>query len=183
MIAEKKWYAVYTRPRWEKKVAGLLLSKHIDAYCPVNTVLKQWSDRKKMVEEPLFRSYVFVQVSSQEMLAVLQTDGVLKFVHWLNKPAVIRNEEIEIIRKYLREYSGIQVEPINMSVDDTVRIIRGPLTEQEGNILAVGRNKVRIYLQSLGYVMVVEVEKSSVQLVRRHELTPRTPLKSSALLQ
>jgi len=65
MSTEKKWYAIYTMPRWEKKVAGLLNEKNITTFCPINRVERQWSDRKKIVHEPLFRSYVFVQISTE----------------------------------------------------------------------------------------------------------------------
>ena len=62
MNDEKKWYVIYTRPRWEKKVASLLQAKAIEHYCPLNRVMKQWSDRKKIVLEPLFKGYIFVKV-------------------------------------------------------------------------------------------------------------------------
>src|SRR5258706_5427248 len=98
-ITKKQWYALYTRPRWEKKVADLLEKKKVEVYCPLNKVKRQWADRKKIVYEPLFASYVFVYVSEREELNIKQTDGVINFVYWLNKPAVIRNEEIDTIRR------------------------------------------------------------------------------------
>ena len=70
MNEDKNWYAVYTKPRWEKKVAGLLERKGIESYCPLNKVQRQWSDRKKIVMEPLFQSYVFVHVGAGEHLGV-----------------------------------------------------------------------------------------------------------------
>ncbi|MEP6750927.1 MAG: UpxY family transcription antiterminator, partial [Bacteroidota bacterium] len=97
----KKWYVVYTRPRWEKKVADQLSRKKIDYYCPLNRVHRQWSDRKKIVLEPLFSAYVFVQIDETEQLQVRLTDGVINFVYWLGKPAVIKNEEIHAIREFL----------------------------------------------------------------------------------
>src|ERR1700733_7578238 len=90
----KSWYAVHTRPRWEKKVAGLLAKKKLEFYCPLNKVQRQWSDRKKIVTEPLFSSYVFVHIDETEQVPVRVTDGVINFVYWLGKPAVVRNEEI-----------------------------------------------------------------------------------------
>jgi len=97
----KKWYVVYTRPRWEKKVADLLFRKKIEYYCPLNKVYKQWSDRKKLVAEPLFTSYVFVRIDESEQLTVRLTDGVINFVYWLGKPAQVRNEELEAISDFL----------------------------------------------------------------------------------
>ena len=68
MHKANQWYAVYTRPRWEKKVASLLTKKKIENFCPLNKVVRQWADRKKTVYEPLFTSYVFVNTSETEML-------------------------------------------------------------------------------------------------------------------
>ena len=167
MLTEKKWYAIYTRPRWEKKVAGLLESKKIVTYCPLNRVLRQWSDRKKTVLEPLFRSYVFVRVGAPEMLTVMQTEGVIKFVHWLNRPAVIRDEEIAIIKEFLSEYMNITIEEMDMDVNDLVRIVDGPLTQYEGNVLEINKNKVKLYLKSLRSLMVVEVDKSRLEVIKK----------------
>ena len=80
MTVEKKWYAVYTKPKWEKKVAHLLLKKEIENYCPVKTSIKQWADRKKAIVEPLFPSYVFVRISKQEYVRVLETEGVVSYI-------------------------------------------------------------------------------------------------------
>ena len=83
MSGEKKWYAVYTKPRWEKKVFERLQNEQMEAYCPQNRVRKQWSDRIKWVEEPLFKSYVFVKVAEEEMTRVRMVNGVVNFVYWL----------------------------------------------------------------------------------------------------
>src|SRR6476619_2013170 len=101
---ETKWYAVYTRPRWEKKVAEILSRKKIENYCPLNKLLRQWSDRKKIVFEPLFTSYVFVKAAEKEHSEIRKIDGIINFVYWINKPAIIRNEEIESIKEFLKEY-------------------------------------------------------------------------------
>src|SRR4030095_4458128 len=102
-MRSKKWYALYTKPRWEKKVDGVLIRKDIESWCPLQKVQRQWSDRKKIIEDPIFKSYVFVHINEDERLKVLQTEGVLNFVHYLNKPAIIRNEEIELIKSFLLE--------------------------------------------------------------------------------
>jgi transcription antitermination factor NusG len=169
MLTTKKWYAIYTKPRWEKKVADLLTRKDVITYCPLNRILRQWSDRKKLVQEPLFKSYVFVQISNEEMIKVKETDGVLRFVWWLNKPAVIRDVEIEIIKDFLNEHINVQLEKVDVRVNDVVRIVDGPLTQYEGNIVAVTKNKVQVCLPSLGYMMVVEVEKSNLEVVKKSE--------------
>jgi transcription antitermination factor NusG len=165
MSENEKWYAVYTRPRWEKKVAEILTRRKIENYCPINKVVRQWSDRKKMVHEPLFTSYVFVRISEKELIPLKQTDGVINLVYWLGKPAVIRDAEIEMIKRFLSDYNNVKLEKTHVSVNDTIRILGGPLMEQEGQVLSVGKKSVRILLPSLGYLMFVEVETANVEVI------------------
>src|ERR1700712_1703924 len=91
------WYAVYTKPRWEKKVAGILEENGIEYYCPLNKVVKQWSDRKKVVMEPIFKSYVFVRVPEKEKWDLRKIVGIINFVYWLGKPARIKDDDIHTI--------------------------------------------------------------------------------------
>ncbi len=155
---EKKWYALYTKPRWEKKVDTILVRKGINSWCPVQKIQRQWSDRKKVIEEPLFKSYVFVQINEEERLKVVTTDGVLNLVHYLGKPAIIRDEEIELIQKYLGEKEAkIQVISLEGFKENTkVKISHGVFMDNEGTVLRGGKKKVYVQLQSLGQIMVVE---------------------------
>jgi transcription antitermination factor NusG len=162
----KKWYVVYTRPRWEKKVADQLNRRKIDHYCPLNRVHRQWADRKKIVLEPLFSAYVFVQIDETEQLSVRLTDGVINFVYWLGKPAVIRDEEIHAIREFLNDYKDVRLEKTPVSLHDNVRIIGGPLVMQKGQVVSVKNKTVKVILPSLGYMMQAEVETSNVELIR-----------------
>lgn len=164
-ITKKQWYALYTRPRWEKKVADLLEKKKVEVYCPLNRVEKQWADRKKVVLEPLFTSYVFVHISEQEHLGIKQTDGVVNFVYWLNKPAVIRNEEIDTIKKFLNEYDHVSVERTQVNLNDRVRIINGPLMMWEGHVVEIRTNTVKITLPSLGQTLVAEIRKENLETI------------------
>src|SRR4051812_2412383 len=109
MDKEKKWYAVHTRQRWEKKVAYLLEKKGIEQYCPLNKVYRQWNDRKKIALEPLFNSYVFIRVTETDHLKVKQTEGVLRILHWLGKPAVIKDAEIQTIKRFLNDHENVEL--------------------------------------------------------------------------
>ncbi len=155
---DKKWYAIYTKPRWEKKVDSVLQKKELESWCPLQKVQKQWSDRKKIIEEPLFKSYVFVRIDEKERLQVLMTDGVLNFVHHVGKPAVIRDEEIDIIRKFLSDKdASVSVQSIE-SLDENTRIIvnHGIFMDSKGTVIRGGNKKVFVKLESLGQVMTVE---------------------------
>ncbi|HET6994144.1 MAG TPA: UpxY family transcription antiterminator, partial [Chitinophagaceae bacterium] len=112
----RKWLAIYSRPRWEKKVNQLLLEKGIESYCPLNKVRRKWSDRMKIVEEPLFKSYVFVKVKDEDRTEVRMTPGVINFVYWEGQPAVIKEKEINAIRRFLNEYENVEVQPMDLRV-------------------------------------------------------------------
>jgi transcription antitermination factor NusG len=169
MSNEKNWYAVYTRPKWEKKVTDLLSRKRIDNYCPLYSTVKQWSDRKKTIAEPLFNSYVFVNVAEADQLAVRQTDGILNFVYWLGKPAVIKTDEIDAIRKFLLENQQVKLEKIDVNVNDKVKIIEGPFKYWEGDVTEIRSRSVKVLLPSLGYALVAEVAKSRIEVISVHD--------------
>lgn len=163
---ETKWYAVYTRPRWEKKVAELLSRAQITHYCPLNKVIRQWSDRKKIVEEPLFTSYVFVKVSLKQQTELRQIDGIVNFVYWLGKPAVIRDFEIEVIKGFLSDHINVRLEKAQVNVRDLVRVINGPLMEMEGEVVAVNSKTIKVALPSLGFILAAEIQRENVEIVK-----------------
>ena len=157
-----KWYALYTRPRWEKKVNKLLEQKGIESYCPLNKVRRKWSDRMKTVEEPLFKSYVFVKIEDAGRTEVRMTDGVINFVYWDGKPAIVKDKEIQIIRHFLDEYENVQLESMHLKADQRVRIIAGPMMDQEGKILEVGHKLAKVAIDSLGCILVASIDKNKL---------------------
>lgn len=162
----RKWLAVYTRPRWEKKVNQLLTGKGVESYCPLNKVRRKWSDRVKVVEEPLFKSYVFVKVNDEDRSDVRMTAGVINFVYWQGKPAVIKEKEISAIKRFLDEYENVEVQPLDVQVNQRVKITTGPLMDQEGQVLEVKHKKAKVAIDSLGYILVASVEKTKLATVK-----------------
>jgi transcription antitermination factor NusG len=155
---EKKWMAVYTKPRWEKKVYSTLILKSVESWCPLQKVERQWSDRKKIIEDPLFKSYVFVRITEQERLTVLQTEGILNFVHFLGKPAVIKDEEIETIKSFLLEKDAhINIQSYSsFSQKDKVIIRHGIFMDNTGSVIRAASKKIYVRLESLDQIMIVE---------------------------
>jgi len=165
MSEEKKWYALYTRPRWEKKVNDLLTRKGMEAYCPLNRVRRRWTDRTKIVQVPLFTSYVFVHITEAEKGEVRFTDGVVNFVYWERKPAIIRNEEIELIKKFLRDYEDVEVRPITLTEGQRVRIRTGVMMNKEGVVVQIKNNRAVVVIESLGYELAAQFEKRNLEPV------------------
>jgi len=158
----KKWLAIYTRPRWEKKVNLLLQEKGVESYCPLNKVRRKWSDRVKIIEEPLFKSYVFVKVSDEEKTTVRMTTGVMNFVYWNKKPAIIKEKEILTIKRFLDEYRDVHVYPIDLKLNDRVRVTSGSFMDHEGKVLGLRHKIVKVAIDSLGYILVAYIERSKL---------------------
>jgi transcription antitermination factor NusG len=164
-VSKKHWYAVYTKPRWEKKVNELLLNAGVEAYCPLNKVRKKWSDRIKWVEEPLFKSYVFVKIAEEEQTAMRMVNGIVNFVYWLGRPAIIQDKEIEIIRKFLNEYTEVRAERLDLRIDTKIKINRGVLMDKEAKVIEVMNKKVRVVIESIGYALFAVIDKSNLSLL------------------
>jgi transcription antitermination factor NusG len=157
------WHAVYTNPRWEKKVAQRMTNKGLEVYCPLNKVRRKWSDRYKVVEEPLFKSYVFVRIKEEDQAVVRCIDGVVNFVFSEGKPAVVRDREIELIRKFLKEYQDIRVSPISLTKGAKVRVTSGVLMDSEGIVVDVRNKTATVLLETLGYELTANFELSSLE--------------------
>lgn len=169
MKDRKRWYAVYTKSRWEKKVYQLLQEKGLTCYCPLNKVRRQWSDRIKTIEEPLFKSYVFVHVTEAEMAGVRMTNGVVNYVYWLGKPAVIRDRDIENLRKFLNEYDRLEAVPIALEENDRVLIDEGLFMNKEATVVKVLRKKVLLRIESLGYSIIAQVKPQSLSVLGKKQ--------------
>ena len=159
------WYAVYTRPRWEKKVASLLEDRGITNYCPLNKVNRQWSDRRKVVLEPLFKGYVFVQVSEANKWELLTVNGIVNYVYWLGKPATIRETEIDTIRRFLHEFEDIEIVEAGLQVNTTVRIKQGVLMNYKGILLELNGNKAKVRIESMGLQLSAFFDRKNLEVV------------------
>ena len=163
--SSRKWHAVYTRPKCEKKVAAQLTRKRITHYYPINTIQKESNERNQSVSEPLFSSIVFVYVNPIEQLEVSKTSGVINFMYWLNRPAVINEAEIEEIRKILNGFSGIQLRKTSVRPGEEIKFSSKSLTLREGNIMEVSPNMFSVSLPSLGYILEAEVKREEHAII------------------
>jgi transcription antitermination factor NusG len=164
----KKWFALYTKPRWEKKVNSLLNDKGVECYCPLNRVKRKWTDRIKTIEEPLFKSYVFVKVDDTERTKVRLTNGVINFVYWNGKPAIVKEKEIQTIKRFLDEHEAVQVRPMELMPNQVVLITSGAFMDQQAVVLDANKKEVKVAILSLGQELIATIDKT--KLVRLEDV-------------
>lgn len=166
MEPTSNWYAVYTKPRFEKKLTAHLLEKGIEAYLPLRKTLKQWSDRKKLVEEPLMSSYVFVNVVPDQYYEVLNTPGAVKYIWFSGKPAVIPAKQIETLKMITG--SDVEVECVSGVIPkgSYIRVASGPLKDLKGELLNyAGKNKVIVRIDHLDKVLLLTISPQYVETI------------------
>ncbi len=158
MQTDFPWYALYTKPRHEKKLADLLNNKGIEAYAPVRKVLKQWSDRKKWVEEPLIRSYCFVRANPDWYFEALNTFGAVRYVWFSGKPAPIPDRQINMLKALMG--SDLEADTVAVTIEpgSLVKVIAGPLFGTTGELVSVaGSKKVIIRIDHLETAISVNI--------------------------
>jgi transcriptional antiterminator RfaH len=157
-VGEYHWYALYTNPRAEKKTLSLLLQRGFNAYLPIIKIMKQWSDRKKWVEEPLFKSYLFVRVSEKEYLDVLQVQGVVKYISFSGKAAIIRDEQIETIKLLLSSETELNISEHDFKKGEKVTIKAGPFIGLQGELIDLHNSKrFLVRFDQLGKSIVLNI--------------------------
>lgn len=156
------WYVLYVKSRYEIKSASTLEKMGIQTYCPVIKELRQWSDRKKMVTKPLFNSYVFVKIKEEIREQVFEVTGIVRYVYWLGRPALVHDKEIDTIKKWMEDGQTDKIEVKGMSAGDQITIKSGIFKDQEAKILEIGKNKMRLILTSLGCTVTVNLKEYKI---------------------
>jgi transcription antitermination factor NusG len=165
-MPEKTWYAVYVKSRSEKKVAIEFDFTNIDYYLPLIKKLKVWSDRKKWIDEPLFRSYVFVHIHQKDYYKVLLTANVVKYITFEGKAVPIREAQIEAIRYYLNEKDPENIEHQVWETGRKVRVVSGSMAGLEGELIEIrGKKKVKVEIEVVGKSLIIQIPKNKLQFV------------------
>ena len=162
---EKKdlpWYVLYTKPRNEKKVAQRLSESGYTVYCPLQKVRRQWSDRIKDVEEPLFKSYLFIQIEDHCRDEVLTFPGTVRYLFWLRRPAQVRQVEINAIQKWLGEYNHEDIDISDIQPGDLVRITSGQFSSEEAVLLDRTHHKAVVQLKELGIQLSLSLSNNDL---------------------
>lgn len=162
-----RWYAVYVKSRYEKKTSKLLEDRHIETYLPLIGRLKQWSDRKKMVEEPLFKSYLFVHTDLKNYFDILNTPGVVRFVCFEGKPVPVPDNQLVAVRSYIGEYDGIDdlEQLLELHEGQVVEIARGQMKGLVGRLVEIrGKQRLIINIEAVGQSLPISVSRSQIEV-------------------
>ncbi len=152
----RRWHAVYTKPRHEKKALERLSIKGFEVFCPMTITIKQWSDRKKKISTPLIPSYIFVHVNEKEKSKVLEDPSVLNYIYWLGKPAIIRDYEIERLKGLISKEKMQEFEIKKLKIGEKISVSKGYLKDENATIKKVNNNNVHIELSELRIVVILK---------------------------
>ena len=136
----------------------MLQKMQIEVYCPLIKEVRQWSDRKKTIENVLFKSYVFVRLTDRERHRVFGVPGVVRYLFWLGKPAIVRDEEIQTIEKWLNDDDIADISLSKLIPGDELYIKNGILKDQKAIIQKVGKKRIRLVIPGLGVVLNARIK-------------------------
>lgn len=156
-----KWFVLYTKPRTEQKTAQELEKLGLEVYCPLTIEIRKWSDRTKKIKTPLFKSYIFVNLEERDRNKVFAVPSVVRYLTWLRKPAVVKEEEIQTLKDWLESDLYEEVQVHNFSPGDKVTINNGALKGRSGTIQEIGKREVRLVLESLGFIVTTKIKDVS----------------------
>ncbi|MFB9844059.1 UpxY family transcription antiterminator [Mucilaginibacter ginsenosidivorans] len=161
--ASHKWYPVYTHPRAEKKACQALSEKGIETYLPLRRQVKQWSDRKKWVEEPLIKSYLFVHISDRDQAEVLMTRGVVRFIYFGGKIAFMPDSQIRDLKLLMASPAELEITEENLLPGEKIVIKAGPLKGMTGEIISYRSQKLlALRLEGLGCSIIIHIAASLI---------------------
>ena len=153
---------IYTKPRQEKKLAERLTQMGYEVYCPTQRIKKRWSDRWKWVEQPLFTSHLFIQIEPERRDAVYFTPGYVRFLFWLKRPAQVRPQEIDTLKRWLNDYAPEAIELSRYAPQQQVRIASGPFLDQEATVLEHRGETLSLHIEALQLTVKVNLTRTQV---------------------
>ena len=143
------WFVIHTKPRFEKKVEERLLSLGIEAYCPTRNEIRLWSDRKKKVCVPVLPSMVLVRLEEKDVNVVFNINGVVRYMFWLGKRAIVRQQEVDVLKNYLKGNTIINQEITKFNPGDIINI--PGFNDENGVVERISNNSAWVFLENLGY--------------------------------
>ncbi len=164
----KDWFVIQTRGRHEKKVYSLLVRSGIEAYLPLLTRKKRWSDRIKLVEEPLFSGYLFVQYNEKNRYQILNTPGVVRFVSFESQYAIVSSRQMETIKALSNLKDETEVIDLSFVPGEEVLISSGPFKGVEAKLITFkGKDKLLLEVEAIGKGVLLEIGKTKIEKIQQ----------------
>ncbi|MBS1503365.1 MAG: UpxY family transcription antiterminator [Bacteroidetes bacterium] len=158
-----KWYPVYTHSKAEKKAAESLSKKGFETYLPLRRQLRQWSDRKKWINEPFIKSYLFVRTTEHDQAKVLMTAGVARFIYFSGKIASMPDKQIDDLKLLMASPLELEITEENLLPGERIVIKAGPLKGMTGEVISYRSQKqLALRLGCLGCSIIVHVSASLI---------------------
>ena len=149
---KNNWFVLVTKPRNEKKVESRLNQIGIEAYCPVRTELRQWSDRKKKIKMPLLPSMLLVKIPNNLRDIVFDIPHVQRYLFWKGQPAVVREEEVTVLRKVAdQEFSSVSLQKFTPGTKINLKPFG--ISDSTGTVKYTSGNQCCVVIDSLGYML------------------------------
>ena len=155
-VQNSKWHVLYTKPRHEIKTLERLVQNGFEVYCPMITTLRQWSDRKKKVSEPLLPSYIFIKTTEKKRAIPLTDPSVLNYIFWLGKPAIVRDAEIDTLKGIINKEKVQEFEVRELKIGDEIDINKGKINVKKAIVKSVSNNIIKAELKELGMTIVLK---------------------------
>ncbi len=152
-----QWFVFYVMAKHERKVDELLQRDGYETYLPIHKVVKQWTHRKKTLDEPLFKSYIFVRIKESTIWDILQYPAVVKNIRFNNEPAFLPQKHIDLIKDMIAQKTQFELSSEKLKKGDFIKLKTGPFKGQEGIVKEIrGARKLLIFLEALGLSLVIE---------------------------
>jgi len=162
----EKWYAIYTRPRAEKLVYQRLTESGVETYLPMQKTIRQWSDRKKVVEKPLLSSYIFVKTIPKNFPVVYKTNGVVKFISFEGQPVSIPQKQIDNLRLLINSNADIEVSSEKFAKGDNVEVVSGALVGLTGELIKIGsHNRFVVRIDRLDQNLILKIPRAFLKKI------------------
>ena len=152
----KNWYALYTRPRAEKQIEKRLEQAGIQVFLPLHLAPRRWTDRIKMIEVPLYPSYIFVCTTDHKVRDCILIPGVSKVVYYNGAPAIITEREIAAIQTFIEL---ARTKELSYSIDEEVLIACGSLKDISGKIKRIGKKLLLLHLEQIGLTVSIAIDQ------------------------
>ena len=152
-MIKENWYILYTTPRAEKRVKEKLEMNGTTCYLPLHRRPRVWSDRIKMVDMPLFNSYIFVKCKVYELFSFIRINGVVRIVFYDGQPAIIRQSEIDAVKQFIDQAT----EKV-LCTGDEVEILTGSMKKKFGKIIRIKKKYILLHIEQLAATVCVNTE-------------------------